>query len=181
MGKAATDNALRWVEPKAYRRLIYWLNERDRPLDSARFALGCFAILLGLRFIAGLRTDPDAHPLAWGPMVGLALGASLFIAYGLPLILSYIAPSIVIVSDLGINNNRFFGTGWRIQFWPWDRIGLLVAEAETLSDRTFRVITLFDCDAAFLARVALDGAVALTDLERFAAEHGVEVAGQEGD
>ena len=167
---------LLWHEPKAYRRLIYWANERAQPLNSVRFAVGAFAILLGLRFIAGLRTDPDARPLAWSAMLWLAAGVALFLAYGLPLILSFVAPSIVIVSDLGINNNRFFGTGWRIQFWPWEQIGLLVVGEETLAGRTFRVCSLYDLDAAFLARVALVDTVSLEDLRRRAAAHGVEIS-----
>lgn len=170
-----------WHEPRAYRRAVYYDNERVRPLDSARFALGAFAILLGLRFIAGLRPSPDAHPLAWGPMVGLAAGVALFVAYGLPLLLSFIGPSIVVISDKGVNNNRFFGVGWRIQFWAWDRIGLIGVGSEALADQLFRVVVLLDPDGAFLARLALADNVTPGDLERFAAEHGVEVAGQEGE
>ncbi|MCX6359536.1 MAG: hypothetical protein NT029_07015 [Armatimonadetes bacterium] len=168
-----------WHEPKAYRRAVYYANERARPADSARFAAGAFAIMLGLRFIAGLRPSPDAHPLAWGPMAGLAAGVALFAAYGLPAILSFVAPSIVIVSDKGINNNRFFGVGWRIQFWDWNRIGLLATGTEALGDRTYRVVSLFDCDGAFLATLALAGDITPGDLARFAAAHGVEVEGEQ--
>ena len=167
-----------WHEPKAYRRAIFYENERARPLDSAKFAAGVFAIMLGLRFIAGLRQDPAAHPVAWNTMVWLAAGVALFVAYGLPAIVSMVAPSIVIVSDKGVNNNRFFGRGWRIQFWEWDRIGLLVIGSEAFGDRTFRVVTLYDCDGAFLARVALADGVTPGDLERFAAKHGVVVTGE---
>jgi hypothetical protein len=168
-----------WHEPRAYLRAVYYDNERVRPLDSARLAAAVFAFMLGMRFVVGLRQEPDARLLGWPAMVWLAAGVALFVAYGLLAIISMVAPSIVIFSDKGVNNNRFLGVGWRIRFWAWDRIGMIGVGTEALADQLFRVVVLLDHDGGFLARLALADNVTPGDLDRFAAEHGVEVAGKE--
>ena len=79
---------LQWHEPASYRRAIYFHNERTRPLDSAKFAITAFLILIGLRLLVGLHPDPDAHPPGPGITVAVAFVFALLVAYGLPALMS---------------------------------------------------------------------------------------------
>lgn len=111
---------LLWHQPAAYHRAIYLHNERTRPFESAKFAVGAFLALIGVRFIAGMRPAPDAHPPGWGSTAAVATVFAIFVAYGLPALMSLLSGSVVILSDKGVNSNKRVGLGWAIRFWAWD-------------------------------------------------------------
>ena len=49
---------LQWHEPPAYRRAIYYENERADPLNSLKFAGFAILFLVGLRLLAGPFRSP---------------------------------------------------------------------------------------------------------------------------
>lgn len=161
---------LQWHEPAAYRRGIYYENERHDPLSSLKFAGTAFLIVLGLRFLAGF--GPDAHPPPWPPSVGVAAGIALFAAYGLPAIMSLIPGSIVILSDKGINNNVLTGRVWSIRCWSWDEIAACASYTDTVGGRAYPVVAVLDHDGETLVTVALAPRVSLPEVEAYLVAHG---------
>jgi len=167
---------LQWHEPAAYRRAIYYENERKDPLSSLKFAGIVFLVMLGSRYMVGLRPDPDAHPPGWAITIGIAAGVALLAAYGLPALMSLMPGSIVILSDKGVNNNVHTGRGWSIRFWPWEQIDHLSAHTDNAGAKDYEVVTLHGIDGVALVTLALDGKVALKDIEEYALRRGKQVA-----
>jgi len=167
---------LQWHEPAAYRRAIYYENERKDPLISLKFAGIVFVVMLGLRYFVGLRPDPDAHPPGWGVTAAIAAGVAVFTAYGLPAMMSLMPGSIVILSDKGVNNNVHTGRGWSIRFWPWEEIDHLSAHMDTAGGKAYQVIALHGSDDAALVTLALGTKTTLQDVEEYALRRGKQLA-----
>jgi len=144
---------LQWHEPAAYRRAIYYENERRNPLDSVKLAGIVFAVMCGLRFLAGL--GPESHPPPWPPSAALALGVALIVAYGLPGLMSLMPGSMVILSDKGLNNNVHTGRGWSIRFWPWDEIDHCSTAVELAGGKTYDTISFWNSNGELLVTLAL--------------------------
>ena len=164
---------LQWHEPAAYRRAIYYENERHDPWASAKFAGVAFLVMLGLRLLA--RSGPDTHPPGWPATIGVAAAVAVFLAYGLPAIMSLVPGSIVIVSDKGINNNVLAGRAWSIRFWPWDQISSCALHADDAGGRQYAVMSVYDNAGATLVTVALAASPSPSEIAQLFAVYGKEL------
>ena len=162
---------LQWHEPAAYRRAIFYENEKQDPLSSLKFAGAAFGFMLGLRFLAG--TGPDAHPPPWWPhSVGVALAVAIFAAYGLPGLMSLLPGSIVILSDKGVNSNKIAGRGWIIRFWPWDEIAYGSLTTDTAGGKVYQVLCLHGADNHVLATLALSPRATMHQIQPYFSANG---------
>lgn len=146
-------NQLQWQEPRAFRRAEYRERQKQNPWDAPKTAAVSFAIILALRGFVGL-TRPNANLLGWGPITLLALAVGFVVAYVLPFALGYLAVSLVILSEKGVNNN-IVGHGATIYFWPWDQIGHCSFDQKTTGGRSFACLFLHDHQGEVIEALAL--------------------------
>lgn len=161
---------LQWHEPAAYRRAIYYQNERADPLNSLKFAGVTFLLMLGFRYLVG--TGPNPNPPPWPTSILVATAVAVFMAYGVPALMSLLPGSIVILSEKGINNNVMTGRGWSIRFWPWDEIAYCSTAVDTAGGKDYDVITVHDNTGHILATLALSGRPPLAAVEGYLYAHG---------
>ena len=131
---------LSWTEPRPYRRRVNLESHKLAGRENFEFAVVSFAVLLAIRWTAGLHPSPDQHPPDWQIVIPAVAVVSLMIAFLLPIIMLWIATAIVVVSDLGINHNVMWGRGWRHNFWSWDEVESTEIGTEMRSGQSFRVL-----------------------------------------
>lgn len=165
---------MQWHEPAAYRRAIYYENERNSPLSSLKFAGTAFLAVLGFRLLAGL--GPDSHAPPWPPSFAVAAGVALTAAYGLPALMSLMPGSIVILSDKGVNNNVHTGRGWSIRFWSWDEIESYSLTIDTAGGKSYDVFHLHDGRGEVLVTLALKNQGSMSEVQGYFAAHGKRLA-----
>ena len=160
-----------WHEPAKYRRRKYKEKEEKYPLESVKFALFAFVLILALRGLSGIHPAPDAHPPEWGLTAGIAIGVAVFAAYILPRFIGLMANSIVILSNKGVNNN-IVGRGMTIRFWAWDKISYGYIWTEKLYDEYYPVISFCDADERLLVTLGLDKNADMHEIEMVLKENG---------
>lgn len=161
---------LQWHEPAAYRRAIFYSNERKDPTSSLKLAGFVFLLMLGLRLI--VPSQPDAHPPGWPASLALAVGVALVVAYGMPALMSILPGSIVILSEKGVNNNVMTGRGVNIRFWPWDKIAYGSASAETVGGRTYELLSFYGHNEELLWTAAVAGRPPMWEIEQYLLQYG---------
>jgi hypothetical protein len=164
---------LKWHEPRAYRRALFRESERRNPWDASKFAAGAFALILGLRVMAGLgRANPNLP--GWLPTVGIALAVAVFAAFVLPWLISLVSISLVILSEKGINNN-IIGRGATIYFWPWDRVACCSTSVTSVGGRSYRTFSLHDDQGDVLATFGLPETPTAEEIRDYLQRHGKEL------
>jgi hypothetical protein len=143
---------LQWHEPSAFRRAEYRDRQKQKPWEAPKTAAICFGVILGLRGLAGMRPNPNM--LSWGWIALLAAGVGLGIAYLLPFALGYLARSVVILSEKGVNNN-IVGHGATIYFWSWDEIAYCTLGEPARGGRSYPCLLLHDHQRTLMACLAL--------------------------
>ncbi len=160
---------LQWHEPAAYRRALFLARMRSHPMksQSLAFAAAVFAAMLALRAIVD--RNPEAHPPGILPSIAIALMIALVAVYGLPLFITLLPGSIVILSEKGVNNNVILGWGVRIHFWAWEKISYCVAGVQTVNGNSYQIITLHGSNDEALTTVALAQKPTLNDVAAYLA------------
>jgi hypothetical protein len=161
---------LQWHEPAAYRRAIFYSNERKDPASSLKYAGLVFLVMAGLRLI--VPNTPDSHPPPWAASLAVAAGVALIAAYGMPALMSILPGSIVILSEKGVNNNVVTGRGVGIRFWPWERIAFCSASADTVGGRTYELLSFYGPDRELLWTAALAGRPPMWEIEQYLLQYG---------
>jgi len=144
---------LQWNEPAAYRRQIFREHEHRKPFEAYKFAAIVFGIMLILRGVAGIGNANPNLP-GWLPMLGLSLLVAIVVAFVLPLVLSWVSVSIVILSEKGVNNN-IVGHGATIYFWPWDRVEYCTTAIDRVGNHSYPTLSLHSADDEVLATFGL--------------------------
>ena len=164
---------LQWHEPTAYRRAIYFENERHDPLNSLKFAGTTFLLFLGFRLLVGTGSQGKQPPPWWPHTIAAAAAVAIFVAYVLPALMSVLpGSSIVLLSDKGVNNNKMAGRGWVIRFWSWDEIAYGVIATDTAGGKAYPVMSLHAVDGSVLVTLALPASPPAHEVWQYFAAHG---------
>lgn len=145
---------LQWHEPRAFRRAEYRERQQRNPWESPKTAVICFAVLFALGAFAKLGKPDNPNMLTWPWLAILSAAVGIGIAYLLPLMLGFMAVSLVTLSEKGINNN-IVGYGATIYFWSWDNISDCSFGEKTTAGKSFPCLLLHDHQGRVVAHLAL--------------------------
>lgn len=146
---------LKWHEPRDFRRARFYQSEKANPLAALKTVGISFLVLMGVRLLVefGPRREGQTPP-GWIPVVCMAIPVSIFIAYGLPFVLSFLCFSLVYLSEKGINNN-IIGVGGTLYFWPWEAVGTFELNRVTLKGKEYQSLDVLDGSGNLLAELCL--------------------------
>jgi hypothetical protein len=165
---------LRWHEPAAYRRLLFYEQGRAHPWRTiGQIAAAGFGLLIlrGVVELGHLQNGQFPNRPGWPASIALAAALGIVIGYLLPRFLMLLPGSIVILSEKGVNNNDL-GKGLSIRFWSWERIDHARISSQTVRDREFTVMSLFDNNGNELATLALRDLPSVAEIRAYFREHG---------
>ncbi|MEP6754129.1 MAG: hypothetical protein ABJA67_01410 [Chthonomonadales bacterium] len=162
---------MQWQEPVTY--------SSPQPVPNKQrigYAAFIFVALLLIRFTS--KPDPAAgiNPPGWGISIVVAIIGTVFFTYVLPLLISNLPTSSVILWDKGINNNRLTGIAWNIRFWAWDKIGSFGFGNVTLKNKEFRCMHIFGPNGSPLVSVTLGNRISEAEITQYMAENGKSLA-----
>jgi hypothetical protein len=165
---------LRWHEPAAYRRLLFSEEERAHPWRVIGYIAAACVGLLALRGIVELghlQNGQFPNRPGWPASIALAAVGGIVIGYLLPRFLLLLPGSIVILSEKGVNNN-VIGKGVMVRFWSWERIDHALIGSQTIRDREFSVMSLYDSHGDELVTLALRDSPGVAEIQQYFREHG---------
>lgn len=170
---------LKWYEPRAYRRARFFEQERRNPWDAVKVASVTFLVLVSLRLSAGLGPDHRDTP-GWLPALGLAVAVAGFVAYGLPVLLSFVSVSVVLLTEKGVNNN-IIGHGVTFHFWAWADIEGCEVCVESAGGHTSQTFSLLGDGGRILATFGLDENLNAAEIDAWLRTIGKRLEGREND